>query len=553
MKAFADLHALLEETTKATAKVRALRDYFARVPPADAAWAVSFLVGRKPRRIVPSAKLREWAAQEAAIPDWLFQESYDAVGDMAETIALLLPAPVHSSDQTLSRWIEDRLLPLYGRDEKDKRSLIQDAWRELDPSQRFIWNKLISGGFRVGVSQQLVIQALADLAGVDPPVVAHRLMGDWSPTPDFFAGLLARDASDADPSRPYPFFLAQCLDQEPTSLGDRALWQVEWKWDGLRCQLIRRDGFTYVWSRDQELITSQYPELTALGELFPDGTVLDGAILPCKGGSILPFIRLERRIGRKNPTRVVLAETPVILIVHDLLEHAGVDLREQSLDARRDALTALIGDLTSRSPWLESRVWISPIVRAPTWTELATIWAQSRDEQAQGLMLKRRDSAYGVGRSRDDWWKWKVEPFTIDAVLTAARRGSGERAGLYTDYTLAVWNDGVLITIAQADSNLTDAEIRQIDAFVRQNILERFGPVRTVKPELVFEIAFEGLARSRRHKSGLALRFPRVVRIRGDRTADQAGTLAVLEALLLKADEPVSQTKKTGPQTQSKG
>ncbi len=532
MKAFADLYALLDETTKTTAKVRALRDYFARIPAADAAWAVAFLIGRKPRQVIPSAKLRAWAAQEASIPEWLFQEAYDAVGDVAETIALLLPAPEQSSQLSLTHWIENRLLPLRGLDEEHQRERLLAAWHELDSSQRFVWNKLISGGFRVGVSQRLVTRALADLAGIEPADIAHRLMGDWSPTPEFFARLLTRDVADADASRPYPFFLAHPLDQPTTELGERGNWQAEWKWDGIRCQLIRRGGLTSLWSRGEELVTIQYPELTAIGDALPEGTVLDGEIVPCKDDRILPFSQLQRRIGRKTLTRAILAETPVILIAYDLLEREGVDIRAWTFDQRRQALSAVVADFAARNPGIEARLRLSPIVNAPTWHELAVIQAQSRDRQAEGLMLKDRESTYGVGRKRGPWWKWKVEPYTIDAVLTAARRGSGKRASLYTDYTFGVWKNDVLVTIAQAYSGLTDAEIRQVDAFIRRNMVERFGPVRTVKPELVFELAFEGLNRSSRHKSGIAVRFPRIVRPRPDKTPQEADHLATLEALL---------------------
>jgi DNA ligase-1 len=534
MKRFSDLYALLDETTKTSVKVEALRSYFATAPAADAAWAVYFLIGRKPRQVVATGRMRAWAAEEAGVEDWLFQESYDAVGDIAETIALLLPPPERSSDRPLSVWIEKHLLPLRGRGEDEQRAAMLDAWRQLDDRQRFVWNKLISGGFRVGVSQQLVTRALGEAAGIDPAVVAHRLMGDWEPTPAFFEQLLAHDAADADLSRPYPFFLAYALEQPLEELGDRDEWQAEWKWDGIRSQLIRRGGRTFLWSRGEELVTERYPELAAVGDALPDGTAIDGEILPYTEGRVLPFAQLQRRIGRKAVTKAILAQVPVVIIAYDLLELGGEDIRGRPLDERRAALAERVAAMGAENPTLAHRLLLSPIVESPSWDELARAWAGSREMQAEGLMLKRRDSAYGVGRRRGDWWKWKVQPHTIDAVLIAAQRGNGKRASLYTDYTFGVWDQaqGQLVPIAKAYSGLTDAEIRQVDAWVRRNMVEKFGPVRTVKPELVFELAFEGLNRSNRHKSGIAVRFPRILRWRTDKPAAEADTLDSVRAML---------------------
>lgn len=534
MKAFADLYAALDETTKTTGKVRALVDYFGRVTAADAAWATYFLIGRKPRQVIPMPKLRAWAIEEAGIPDWLFQESYDAVGDIAETIALLLPPPRESTDLPLSYWVEERLLPLRGKAEEAQRQAILEAWRTLDQRQRFVWNKLISGAFRVGVSQQLVTRAIGAVGKVEPAVVAHRLMGDWEPSSAFFERLLAHDPADADLSRPYPFFLAYPLEEALGSLGEIGMWQAEWKWDGIRCQLIRRGAQTFLWSRGEELVTERYPELAAVGDALPEGTAIDGEILPYKDGKILPFAMLQKRIGRKAVTRSILAQVPVIIMAYDLIEHAGADIRLWPLERRREALANVIVGLEREFPILAPRLRLSPLVNAASWDDLAQARTTSREQEAEGLMIKRRSAAYGVGRRRGDWWKWKVQPNTIDAVLLLAQRGSGKRASLYTDYTFGVWDTatGSLVPIAKAYSGLTDEEIRRVDAFVRHNMIEKFGPVRTVKPELVFELAFEGLNRSNRHKSGVAVRFPRILRWRTDKTAAEADTLDTIRALL---------------------
>ncbi len=534
MKSFADLYAALDETTKTTAKVRALVDYFGRVSAADAAWATYFLIGRKPRQVVPMPKLRAWAIEEAGIPDWLFQESYDAVGDIAETIALLLPPPLTSSNLPLSSWVEERLLPLRGKADEVQRLAILDAWRTLDSQQRFVWNKLISGAFRVGVSQQLVTRVIGTVGAVEPAIIAHRLMGDWEPSSAFFERLLAHDAADTDKSRPYPFFLAYPLEDSPESLGEISMWQAEWKWDGIRSQLIRRGAQTFLWSRGEELVTERYPELAAVGDALPEGTAIDGEILPFKDDKILPFAMLQKRIGRKAVTRSILAQVPVIIMAYDLIEHAGVDIRSWPLDRRREALAEVIAGVVGEFPTLASRLRLSPLVDAVSWDDLAAARAASREREAEGLMIKRKHAPYGVGRRRGDWWKWKVQPNTIDAVLLLAQRGSGKRASLYTDYTFGVWDRaaGSLVPIAKAYSGLTDEEIRRVDDFVRHNMIEKFGPVRSVKPELVFELAFEGLNRSNRHKSGVAVRFPRILRWRTEKTAPEADSLDTLRALL---------------------
>lgn len=581
MKAFAELYAALDETTKTNDKVEGLRRYFASAPPADAAWALYFLSGRKPRQVLGTRRLSEWAIEAAGIPAWLFSECYDAVGDFAEIVALLLPEqstaeraeaaeaeptiayPEHapaaqetpqlvdagqnsafSAVQTfsLAYWIEQRLLPLRGADEAVQRAALLQAWAELDQPQRFVWNKLLTGGFRVGVSQRLVTRALALVSGVDDAAIAHRLMGEWQPDAAFYARLLAPETGDADASQPYPFFLAHALESDPAELGDLNEWQVEWKWDGIRAQLIRRAGQTFLWSRGEELITERFPELAALGEYLPDGTVIDGEILPYLQGAVLPFAQLQRRIGRKTLGKKTLSEVPVTLFAYDLLEQQGQDLRILPLEQRRARLEQLIDQLhrgdaenaelgtsqqTSALP-----LQLSPLAEGTSWQEITASRERSRELSAEGLMLKRRSSPYRVGRVRGDWWKWKIAPYTVDAVLIYAQRGTGKRASLYTDYTFGVWDGATLVPFAKAYSGLTDAEIRQVDAFVRRNTVEKFGPVRTVRPELVFELAFEGLQRSPRHKSGIAVRFPRMLRWRRDKPAAEADTIATVRALL---------------------
>jgi DNA ligase 1 len=531
MKQFTALYSRLDETNKTNAKVAALVDYFEGASAEDAAWAVYFLSGNRPRRVVSGRVLGEWVTDEIGIPAWLFREAYDAVGDIAETITLILPDTGASSDVPLHQWVEERLLPLQDKTDDERRAEIVGAWRELDRQQRFIWNKLLTGGFRVGVSAKLVTRALAQVAEIDPAVISHRMMGKWEPTADFYRSLLSDDTGDADISRPYPFFLAYPIEDDPQDeLGPRGEWQVEWKWDGIRAQLIKREGEVFLWTRGEELVTDRYPEVVMAAEDLPDGTVIDGELLPWRDGQVLPFAQLQRRIGRKRMGKQLLAEVPVILMGYDLLEHDGVDVRETPLRQRRKQLDAMLAKLESEV------IFPSAVVDAPAWDALATLREESRERMVEGFMLKGLESPYRVGRVRGDWWKWKVEPYTVDAVMIYAQRGSGKRASLYTDYTFAVWDeteDGkTLVPFAKAYSGLTDAEIRQVDKFVRANTSERFGPVRSVKPELVFEIAFENIQRSTRHKSGIAVRFPRILRWRQDKKPEDADTLETIEGML---------------------
>lgn len=531
MKAFTELYLALDATTKTNEKIEAMRRYFAQAAPADAAWAIFFLSGRRPKRLLSSSLLRQWAAELAQVPEWLLVEAYGAVGDSAETAALLLPAAAGSDDRPLHKWVETQVLALRDQDEAGQRAGVLDAWARLDEPGRYVFNKLITGAFRVGVSQRLLVRALAEVSGVPDEAIAHRLMGHWEAEPAFVLSLLAPETADADASRPYPFFLAYPLEEAPETLGAVAEWQAEWKWDGIRAQLIRRAGRTFIWSRGEELVTDRYPEVADAAAGLPDGTVLDGELLPWQNGQVMPFAQLQRRIGRKKLGRKLLQEVPVVLLTYDLLEWEGEDWRDRPLAERRARLERLLETL--QSPHFP----ISPVVTAAAWEELASARAVSRDRSVEGLMLKRRTSAYQVGRRRGDWWKWKIEPYTVDAVLIYAQRGSGRRASLYTDYTFALWEDGALVPFAKAYSGLTDAEIRQVDAFVRRHTVERFGPVRSVTPELVFELGFENIQHSTRHKSGVAVRFPRILRWRHDKQAEEADQLATLKGMLDAAPE----------------
>jgi DNA ligase-1 len=526
MKRFARLFAQLDATTKTSAKTAALAAYFTEAPEEDRLWTIALLSGRRPKRTVNATELRTWAAEAAGLPLWLFEEAYPVVGDLAETITLILPPPTRDASTTLSQHMS-ALIALTGRPEAERRAHILAAWDSLDDDERFLFNKLITGGFRMGVSQGLMTRALAQATGIDEALLAHRLMGDWTPGRTSYAALIQTNDGAGDGARPYPFALAAPLEDAPESLGHADDWLAEWKWDGIRGQLIhRRDAFA-LWSRGEELITDRFPEFETLRDFLPPGTVIDGEVLAWGGEAPLPFAALQKRIGRKTVPRKLLAEAPARMLAYDLLELGGEDLRAAPLVARRAKLTQALAALPPGLP-----IGLSPDVPFDDWAGLAAARAGARDKGAEGFMLKRLSSAYHVGRKRGDWWKWKLDPYTVDAVMIYAQAGHGRRATLYTDFTFAVRDGDELVPFTKAYSGLTDAEFRAITDWVRRNTLERFGPVRRVPPELVFEIAFEGIQASSRHKSGIALRFPRMARWRQDKPVAEIDTIDSLRALL---------------------
>ncbi len=594
MRRFHGLYRALDATSRTSRKEASLVAYFETAPAADAAWAAHLLLGRRGRRTVSTRHLREWAAEESRLPLWLVEESYDAVGDLAETLALLVGGSLESGSlesgslesgslesgrvesgseqsgseqsgseqsgseqsggeqsgredfgredrggapgggeggraasepEALGEFIERRVLGLAGLEPEDQRELVLETWGALDAGERFLFHKLISGGFRVGVAGGLVARALAKVAGVDRATMMHRLAGRWEPTAEAWEALMSEDEG-GDPLRPYPFFLAHAVPAEVEDLGAAADFQAEWKWDGIRAQAVRRGVETVLWSRGGDLVNGGFPEIIEELRELEAGTVIDGELLAWDGERPMGFHQLQRRIQRKTVGKKLREEVPVRLMAYDLLEEAGEDLRALPTMERRRRLEALVQRASL------SRLAAADVVEGSSWETLAGARASARERGVEGLMLKRLDAPYRAGRPRGDWWKWKVDPFTLDVVLVYAQRGHGRRASLYTDYTLAVWSGDELVPVAKAYSGLTDKEIRRVDAFVRRHIVDRFGPVRVVEPELVFEIAFEGIQPSTRHKAGLSLRFPRIARWREDKTPADADTLASVRALM---------------------
>jgi DNA ligase-1 len=526
MKQFERLVSRLDATTSVNARVRALVEFYEEASDNDKVWCIALFTGKRPKRTVAVSKLRSWAAELAVIPEWLFEETYHAVGDLSETISLLVAAPLTISTKDLSEWMLG-LQKLDGQSEEVKKTFVLEAWSILDASSCFIFNKLITGGWRVGISGQMIIKSLVEFLRLEESVVAQRLAGNWQPGNTSFNELLRGNFDAERNSGPYPFCLAHPFAYNISKPSDAASdFLIEWKWDGIRVQLIKRKGEIYLWSRGEELISDSFPEIQSISDSLPDDSVFDGELLAWSSGEPAPFSSLQKRLGRKNPSRKILADNPVKIVVYDMLEFREEDLRNITLRKRRDMLGEFLESINS--PML----CLSKQIPANTWEDVCSARTRSRDVKAEGVMIKKFDSPYVSGRKRGFWWKWKVDPLCVDAVLVYAMRGHGRRANLYTDYTFAVWEGDLLLPIAKAYSGLTDEELIEVDRFVKGNTLERFGPVRSVNPQLVFEIAFEGIAQSPRHKSGIALRFPRINRWRRDKIAAEADTMNNVRQLL---------------------
>ena len=545
MKNFAQLIKSLDSNNKTTVKVQALTNYFLEANNSDKVWAIAILSHRRPPRPVNTTLLRLWASELANIPLWLFEESYHIVGDLAETIALVIPEAKQSSEKSLTEFLQE-MIELKKKNDLEKKAYLYENWKVLNYYERFVFTKLITGGFRIGVSQKLMTKALAKATEIDEDIVAYKLMGNWDPNTISFAHLLLEENESDYLSKPYPFYLAYAIDRKIMDLGDVGEWSAEHKWDGIRSQVILRNDELFVWSRGEELVTDKYPEFQKFIGTIPNGTAIDGEILPFSNGTIGSFNDLQTRIGRKTISATLLKKVPVILKAYDLLEWQGKDIRNFPFVERRKLLEQLFEIVIQNTGTAENEqrpsdltLHLSETMHFSSWEEVTRERERSREKHSEGLMLKRKNSPYLVGRKKGDWWKWKVDPLTIDAVLTYAMRGHGRQSNLFTDYTFALWDinekgEKELVTFAKAYSGLTDAEFRKLDAWIKKNTLERFGPVRSVTPHHVFEIAFEGIAPSKRHKSGVATRFPRMLRWRQDKNIHEANNLDDLKVLIPK-------------------
>lgn len=526
MKLFAELIAGLEATNKTSGKIEAILHYLDRAPEADRLWFIALFTGKRPKRNLNSNLMKEWALEILGLPYWLFVECHSAVGDLGETLALILPPPENSIDQTLTEWIT-QIIDLKNKTEEEKKAYVLWAWNGLGITERLIFNKLIGGSFRLGVSDKMLVNALAKYTGLEPTALMSNIIGKWEVSEVTFEQLLSSRENGADKSQPYPFCLAYPLEKELAEMGEPQDWLVEYKWDGIRGQIIRREGNIFIWSRGEELVTAQFPELEEAVAGMTGDFVIDGEILAIRGGEVLNFNELQKRLNRKTITKKMQEEIPISFYAYDLLEENGEDLRERPMQERRALLEKILAENADAD-----RLHLSPKIEFQQWEELDAIREGARDINSEGLMMKQGGSIYHAGRKKGDWWKWKISPLTFDAVLIYAQKGSGRRSSYYTDYTFAVRDGEQLVTIAKAYSGLTDKEIMEVSRFVTKNSLEKFGPVRTVKAELVFEIAFEGIGFSNRHKSGVAVRFPRILRWRRDKTVNDIDELSEIKKLI---------------------
>jgi DNA ligase-1 len=525
MKDFANLINALDSTNKTTLKQEAIIEFLSVAPSQDKLWFLALFTGKKPKRNINSNYMRQWAMEIAQIPEWLFQESYSSVGDLGETISLILPPPQQELDLPLSVWME-KIMTLKDATEEEKKDFVWNAWNSLDYVERFIFNKLLGGSFRIGVSSKTLINSLAKFYQIEPNAVAHSIMGEWNPSEIDFDKLIQGEYTNTNLSKPYPFCLAYALEKDLEELGTPEEWIVEYKWDGIRGQFIKREGEVFIWSRGEELVTDQFPEIKEELEKWEGNFVIDGEILAYKDEKVLNFNELQKRLNRKTLSKKMLEEIPISVFAYDLLEWEGEDFREVPFHQRREQLMLLL-ELNS-----SEKVYLSERIDFDVWEQLPEIRENAREINSEGLMLKNANSPYHTGRKKGDWWKWKIAPLTIDAVLIYAQKGSGRRSAYYTDYTFAVKKEGELVTIAKAYSGLTDKEIQEVSRFISKNVLEKFGPVRTVKPELVFELAFEGIGFSNRHKSGVALRFPRILRWRRDKKVEEIDDIEDIKKLI---------------------
>jgi len=525
MRAFVNLVQNLDATTSSNNKISYLKNYFeSDIDIKDKLWALALFMGKKPPRSVNTSLLRIWCAEVRGIPLWLFEQNYHIVGDLAETIALMVADTTQISKKPLYSWVEE-IFALKNQSESDKEKYVKQAWRTCDVDEIWIFNKIITGGFRIGVSKNLVITALSQVYDVEKAQMAHVLSGQWTPQTTTWERLLDFNNTNSDISKPYPYFLAYPIKTDELTQISSLEWVAEYKWDGIRGQLIYRKNESFLWSRGEELITEKFPELriTDVNTSF----VIDGEILAWKNEKPMSFNELQPRISRKSVSKKMLSDIPIYFKAYDLLEINNEDVRSLPFQYRRIQLEKIFQEIQ------HPRILLSPLLIFNDTEELTTLRKNAPQIGAEGLMIKRWQGVYHTGRKNEDMYKWKCDPYLIDAVLLYAQRGHGRRANLYSDFTFAVWDGDKLTPFAKAYSGLTDQEMKEITQFVKKNTIETFGPVASVKPELVFELAFEGIALSSRHKSGIAVRFPRINRWRHDKKTQEANSLEDIKSLLV--------------------
>ncbi|PZX46168.1 DNA ligase-1 [Roseinatronobacter thiooxidans] len=515
---FAELLERLAFTPRRTLKLAHLEAYFAATPDPDRGLALAALTGGLDLRAVTPSLLRALVAERVDAD--LFALSYDFVGDLAETIALIWPDGAEGKDIPLHKVVEE----LQRTPKAQLAQVIAARLDALTPSRRYAYLKLATGGLRVGVSARLARQAVADYGGLDLAEVEEVWHGLSPPYESLFHWAENGPKPVSAAFAPFrPVMLSTATDAEALAMLDTAEYVAEWKWDGIRVQAVSEGGTKRLYSRTGDDISAAFPDVIAAMDF--EGA-LDGELLVRRGDQVAPFNDLQTRLGRKQVSGRMLASHPAALRVYDVMLWQGRDLRALPFSARRAALEAAVQTLDP------ARIDLSALLPFDDWHALATLRAAPPEPVIEGVMIKHRDSPYLAGRIKGHWFKWKRDPMLVDAVLLYAQRGHGKRSGYYSDFTFGVWDGPTLVPVGKAYFGFTDAELKALDRFVRDNTVDRFGPVRAVKPEKVVEVAFEGLNRSPRHKSGVAMRFPRIARIRDDKPASEADTLDALMRLL---------------------
>lgn len=524
MKFYAELYKALKRNNRESDILELLIDYFSKVCERDKIWTLYILSEGKVKKKFRSQLLKECACEYTGIPDWLFEESYRFTGDLIETLSLILPEKETDSHRTLSGWM-DFVNTINLTDESEMKEKIIKAWKDLDHSEKYVFNKLITGSLRSGLKDKVLIKALSEFFNIEPNIIARRLKSEWHPDKISFKELFSGDDPNDVISKPYAFFTEEVMETESEELGLPGDWLAEWKFTGIRVQIIFRQGDIFIWTEDEDLITDKFPEFENLKNILPEGTVFEGVLLCYGNGKPLPLTYLKTRTGRKNINRKTMIEFPVVFIAYDILEYNGNDIRHKVLAERKEIISNIKSQI-SNSELLK----FSQEINFKDWEELRKMRAKSGDFKAKGILLKKKISVR-LPECKDKFLIWKPEPLSIDTVLIYAMKG--ERTDLFTEYTFGIWDEGKLVSIAKVNSGLTEVEIREVSEFVKNNTLEKFGPVRTVKPELVFEIAFESISESKRHKSGLVLHLPGITRWKKDKKIEEVFILENLKKLIL--------------------
>jgi len=540
MKAFADLWATLEGQLSEARSAQILARYLQQTSAEDAAWAIYLLCGKKPKKLLSARELVEYFLQTSGTPGWLFWESDDVVGDVNETIALLNDTFMdetasqqnrnensHPQQNSLAFWMENQLNTLAEVAQSQRPAFLGNCWQKLGYREAFIINRILTGTWKSNLPLKTIAQALSIVSGQEPMTLMHRLKADWLPNKVFYAKLIAEDQPTFQTEQKFSFGEFKPLEESSIeSLGAVEDWWLAWQWEGLRVQCIRRADDCFLWSQNGELVTDRFPELHEMAQKLPEGTILEGVIVACSGQAPLPLADLQPRLGGKSVNRKMMESCPVAFVATDLQLLANEDMRNLPAQQRKTRLAQLANDIGF--PLVHF-----PRIEIDQWAHARKLLQEARQHHAEGLSLQRLNSPYPIQNQQADWWSWKVQPHTINAILLYAKMEmAGRSQKQTTEYTFAVWHEDQLVPVARTGIGLPPEEAELLDGWIRANTYERFGPVRSVEPFHVYEIAFDGITPSKRHKCGFVLREPRIINPRPHTPIEEASRLEDLHRLL---------------------